>query len=116
MPSHNFHNCWRNSSSLIELLQVEQLAIQSFGNKIVTPDALRNGKESVQSNLNNLPTADNFKGKVFFLLWHMGEVRELYQKDTNGLEGRAFFTTYYYEERFDRTETIFRLNNSNEII
>ena len=97
----------QNSISLIDLLQVEQLAIQIFGNKIVTPDALRNGKDSVQSVLNNLPTADNFNGKVFFILWHMGVVRELYQKDTNGLEGRAFFTSYYYDERYLQSDSIF---------
>jgi hypothetical protein len=56
-----------------------------------------------------MPSIDNFKGKVFFLLWKQDEtVRKMYNAGTNGLRGRAFFTTYYFNERFDTTETVFR--------
>ena len=35
------------------------------------------------------------------------KLRDIYEIGTNGLEGRAFFTTCYFEERFSRTETVF---------
>ena len=86
---------------------IEQQAIKIFGDKIVTPDALRNGKASVQESvLGNYPAMENFKGKIFFVLWGSA-LRDMYEAGTDGLKGRAFFTTTYFEERFQNPSTIF---------
>jgi len=93
--------------NLKDFLLIEQQAIKIFGNKIVTPDALRNGKTSVQASaLNNMPKMNNFYGKIFFIIWG-SDLRDMYENGTNGLEGRAFFTRAYFGERFERPETIF---------
>ena len=94
--------------NLLDFLLIEQQAIQIFGEKIVTPDALRNEKESVQASaLGNMPTVDNFYGKIFFIIWG-SDLRPIYGDGTDGLKGRAFFTRSYFNERFERPETIFR--------
>ena len=99
-----------NEPTLENLLLLEQQIIEIFGDKVVTPDALRDNKKTVHENImnGNMPSLDDMKGRVFFLLWDMDEIREFYQKDTDGLRGRAFFTVYYYNERHDQTETPFR--------
>ena len=94
--------------NLLDFLLIEQQAIQIFGEKIVTPDALRNEKESVQSSaLGNMPTVDNFYGKIFFIIWS-SKIPEIYENGTDGLKGRAFFTKCSFHGRFQRPETIFR--------
>lgn len=114
MPGPIGEDSWarNNEPTLENLLLLEQQIIQIFGDKIVTPDALRGDKETVHENIMNgqMPSLDDMKGRVFFLLWDMDEIRDFYQKDTNGLRGRAFFTVYYYHERLEsgQTETPFR--------
>ena len=114
MPGPIGEDSWarNNEPTLENLLLLEQQIIQIFGDKIVTPDALRGDKETVHENIMNgqMPSLNDMKGRVFFLLWDMDEIRDFYQKDTNGLRGRAFFTVYYYHERLEsgQTETPFR--------
>ena len=96
--------------TLKNLLLLEQQVIRIFGDKIVTPDVLRNGKETVHESVmdGKMPVLSEMKGRVFFLLWDFDTIRSLYQEGTNGLRGRAFFTAYYFEERHNQTETPFR--------
>ena len=112
MPGPVGEDSWarNNEPTLENLLLLEQQIIQIFGDKLVTPDALRDNKKTVHENImkGNMPSLDDMKGRVFFLLWDMDDIREFYQKDTDGLRGRAFFTVYYYNERHDQTETPFR--------
>ncbi|CAG5111493.1 Oidioi.mRNA.OKI2018_I69.chr2.g5796.t2.cds [Oikopleura dioica] len=95
----------REEITLEKLLLFEQLAIQSFGNKIVTPDALRNGKESVLASIqeSGWPSVENFYGKIFFIIWKEidNELIQLYIENTNGLEGRAFFPYQYFGNRYE---------------
>ena len=72
---------------LNQLLLLEQQILEIFGEKVVTPDAMRNGGKSVQSVLNSMPSLKNFQGKIFFVLWEMGELRSMYRKNTNSLQG-----------------------------
>ena len=96
--------------TLENLLLLEQQVIKIFGDKIVTPDVLRNDKETVHESVMNgkMPVLSEMKGRVFFLLWDFGKIRSFYQEGTDGLRGRAFFTAYYFEERHNQTETPFR--------
>ena len=96
------------------MLLLEQSIIRIFGDTIVTPDALRNGKQNVHANvMHNMPSVDDMKGRVFFILWDFDDIpdyqlRGLYQRGTNGLRGRAMFSAYYFEERNDnQSETPF---------
>ena len=72
---------------LNQLLLLEQQILEIFGEKVVTPDAMRNGGKSVQSVLNSMPSLKNFQGKIFFVLWEMGELRSMYRNNTNSLQG-----------------------------
>ena len=100
-----------NDPTLENLLLLEQQIIQIFGDKIVTPDLLRNNEESVMASIGGgakMPSLEDMKGRVFFLLWDQSEVRDFYRKGTNGLRGRAIFTTHFYHEREAQSESPFR--------
>merc|ERR1712131_87379 len=98
-----------NEITLENLLLLEQQILNIFGEKLVTPDALRNGNESVLKNIreNGMPDIEDMLGKIFFLLWDGREIRDMYRSGTEGLKGRGIFTTYYYGDRNSQTETPF---------
>ena len=107
-------NSWYTDVALENLLLLEQSIVRIFGDKIVTPDALRNQKQTVHENvMHNMPSVDDMKGRVFFILWVFDDIadyqlRRLYQHGTNGLRGRAMFSAYYFDERHDnQSETPF---------
>ena len=51
----------------------------------------------------NMPNINDMLGKVFFILWDGGKIKDLYRQGTNGLQGRAIFTISFFNSRNDET-------------
>lgn len=80
---------------LESLLEIEQEMINVIGSSnLITPDSMREPNKTLFDSVvtRGWPSVFELTDAFMFILWDQGEIREMYEAGTNGLQGRILFT------------------------